>query len=45
VDDEQDTTIQQWDYYYLLGLSNKGADTIRKDDKNLEKEFGSLIKQ
>lgn len=45
VDDEQDTTIQQWNYYYLLRLSGKGADTVSQDEKQLEREFSRLLKR
>jgi hypothetical protein len=45
VDDENDTTIQTRNYYYLFDLSKAKLDTLNKDEKELLKKFGSLIKQ
>lgn len=45
VDDEKDTTVQTWNYYYLLDISKSNVDTVSKDEKELLKRFGSLIRQ
>lgn len=45
VDDEKDTTVQRWNYYYLLDFSKAKVDTVNKDEKELLKKFGSLIRQ
>lgn len=45
VDNEKDTTKDESYRYYLLDLSKSNVDTINKDEKELIKKFGSLIKQ
>ena len=45
VDDEKDTSTQEWNYYYLLNLSKEHIDTISKDEKVLIMKFGNLIKK
>lgn len=45
VDDEKDTTVQTWNYYYLLDISKSTVDTLSKDEKELLNRFGSLIRQ
>lgn len=44
VDSETDTTIEEKNYYYLLDLSGKKADTLSKDEK-LGVQFGHLTRQ
>ena len=43
-EDEKDTTVQTWDYYYLLDISKSKADTVSKDEKELIRRYGNLIK-
>ncbi|MCW3073096.1 MAG: hypothetical protein JWP69_165 [Flaviaesturariibacter sp.] len=45
VDDENDTTIQTWNSYYLLDLSKAKIDTVSEDEKELVKRFRNLLKQ
>jgi hypothetical protein len=45
VENDKDTTKEEWNRYYLLDLSKANVDTINKDEKELIKKFGSLIKQ
>jgi hypothetical protein len=42
VEDENDTTVQKWNYYSLLNLTKEG-DTISKDEKELSRKFSHLI--
>ena len=44
VDDENDTTVQRWNYYHLLNLTKDG-DTISKDEKELSGRFRHLIEK
>ena len=44
VDDENDTTIQTSNYYYLFDISKLKVDTISKDKEELTKNFGILLK-
>lgn len=45
VDDEKDTTVQTWDYYYLLDISKPTIDTISKNKQELSIKFGQLLKR
>jgi hypothetical protein len=45
VDDEKDTTIQTWNYYYELDVSKSKVDTLSKDEKELLKKFENLVTQ
>jgi hypothetical protein len=42
VEDEKDTTVEKWNYYYLLDLSKQKHDTIQNDAKELFKRFASF---
>ena len=44
VDDEKDTTIQTWNYYYLFDISKSKVDTANKNEKELLTKFGKLLK-
>lgn len=44
-DNENDTTTQEWNYYYLLNISKPKVDTISKDEKELIKKFSNIIKR
>lgn len=44
VDNEKDTTTQEWNYYYLLDISKPKVDTISKDENELIKKFSNIIK-
>jgi hypothetical protein len=44
VDNEKDTTTQEWNYYYLLDISKPKVDTIIKDEKKLIKKFANIMK-
>lgn len=44
VENEKDTTLQTWNYYYLLDLSKAKVDTVSKDEKKLLTQFGNLIR-
>ena len=44
IEDPQATTTQEWNYYYLLDLSNFRADTMSSDSEELRKRFGHLKK-
>jgi hypothetical protein len=43
VDDESDTTIQEWNHYYLLDIMKQRSDTINKDEKFLLKKYYNLL--
>jgi hypothetical protein len=45
VEDEKDTTVQTWNYYYLLDISKSKVDTISQNEKELMKKFGTLIRR
>lgn len=45
VDNINDTTTQEWNKYYLLNLSKGKIDTLKIDEKVLEKDFRSLIQK
>ena len=45
VDNENDTTIREWDYYYLLDLSKTQVDTVNKDERVLQRKFSHLLKK
>lgn len=44
VENENDTTTEEWNNYYLLDLSKGNADTISKNSEDLKRIFSSLIK-
>ena len=44
VDDENDTTVQKWNYYSLLNITKEG-DTISEDEKDLSRRFKTLIEK
>lgn len=44
VDDEKDTTVQTWNYYYLFDISKPKVDTISKNEQELISKFGKLLK-
>jgi len=44
VDDENDTTIQTWNYYYLFNFSKSKVDTVSKNEQELTRKFGKLLK-
>ena len=44
VEDENDTTIQRMNYYFLLNLSKRG-DTIKQSENLLSKSFSHLIEK
>lgn len=43
VDNEKDTTIQIWNYYYQMDISKKKIDTSNKRFIDLKKEYSHLI--
>ena len=45
VDDEKDTTVDSWNYYYLIDISKQKIDTISKNEKELLTKFGNLIRK
>lgn len=45
VDNEKDTTIQTWNYYYLFDFSKSKVDTISKNERELTRKFGKLLEQ
>lgn len=45
VDNEKDTTYEEWNYYYLLDVLGNRVDTISIDEKALEKKFHKLLEQ
>jgi hypothetical protein len=44
VDNEKDTTVEVWNYYYLFNISNLKVDTLSKDFSGLENKFSTLFK-
>ena len=45
VDDQNDTIVQTWNYYYLLDISKINVDTLSKGERELLTKFGNLIGQ
>ncbi|MCP9750912.1 hypothetical protein [Ferruginibacter sp. HRS2-29] len=43
VNDQKDTTVQQWDHLYLINLSGRNADTVSKDKALLKWQFKGKI--
>jgi hypothetical protein len=43
VDNESDTTIQEWNHFYLFDLIKQRSDTINKDEKFLSNKYHNLI--
>jgi hypothetical protein len=44
VEDENDKTIERWDRYFLLNISESKIDTLKTTEKELLLRFGKLIK-
>jgi hypothetical protein len=45
VDDEKDTTVRMWNSYCLLDISKTQVDTVSKNEKDLLRKFGAVIRQ
>lgn len=45
VEDEKDTTVERWNNYYLIDISKSKVDTVSKDEKELLRKYGKLIRQ
>ncbi|WP_207422620.1 hypothetical protein [Desertivirga brevis] len=45
LDDENDTTVDTSNFYYLIDLSKPNLDTLSTDEARLLKRFGSLFNQ